>query len=76
MLVPSGTQGVTRCTLRQEMNRHDAVTELWLCPAGEQQPERVGSLFHYSLSAPAVTICERLCFALQRRVPFSRVVPH
>lgn len=59
-----------------EMNRHDAVTELWHCPAGEQQPERVGSLFHYSLSAPAVTICERLCFALQRRVAFSRVVPH
>ena len=63
------------CVAAQEMNRHDAVTELWRCPAGEQQPERAGSLFHYSLSAPAVSICERLGVALQRRVPFSRVVP-
>lgn len=59
-----------------EMNRHDAVTELWRCPVGERQPERAGSLFHYSLGAPAASICERLGFALRRRVPFSRVVPH
>lgn len=59
-----------------EMNRHDAVTELWNCPAGLRQPERTGSLFHYSLGAPAASICDRLRFALRRRVPFSRVVPH